>query len=142
MTQLPGNLSATERSVSAFLGLSLATLAVRGGHPLVRALSGVASAALLARWYAGHCAVKAAVTGQGTFGEGVADQWERMWPPQGSTERDTAAPTIARDHSDAIDEAVNDSFPASDPPASHIPDEPPVNAEAKWEAARGITEPK
>lgn len=35
-----------------------------------------------------------------------------------------------------VDEAVADTFPASDPPASHIPDEPPVNADAKWEAAK------
>jgi hypothetical protein len=34
-----------------------------------------------------------------------------------------------------IDTAMNDSFPASDPPASRIPDEPPVNAAANWEAA-------
>jgi hypothetical protein len=36
----------------------------------------------------------------------------------------------------AIDESIDESFPASDPPASRLPDEPPINAEAKWEAAR------
>ena len=35
----------------------------------------------------------------------------------------------------AVDVSVNDSFPASDPPASHLPDEPPSNADAKWAAA-------
>jgi hypothetical protein len=35
----------------------------------------------------------------------------------------------------AVDDSIKQSFPASDPPASRIPDEPPVNAEAKWEAA-------
>lgn len=35
----------------------------------------------------------------------------------------------------AVDDSIKQSFPASDPPASRLPDEPPVNAEAKWEAA-------
>lgn len=35
----------------------------------------------------------------------------------------------------AVDESSKQSFPASDPPASHTPDEPPVNADAKWQAA-------
>jgi uncharacterized membrane protein len=40
------------------------------------------------------------------------------------------------EHTKAVDESVKGSFPASDPPGSHLPDEPPSNAEAKWEAAR------
>lgn len=45
---------------------------------------------------------------------------------------------------DAVDESVNDSFPASDPPASRLADVPPANAEAKWDAARAArqTHPK
>ncbi len=35
----------------------------------------------------------------------------------------------------AIDASLQETFPASDPPASHIPDLPPVNAEDKWRAA-------
>ena len=35
----------------------------------------------------------------------------------------------------AVDQSIKESFPASDPPASRIPDKPPVNADAKWEAA-------
>jgi hypothetical protein len=34
-----------------------------------------------------------------------------------------------------IDASLKETFPASDPAASHIPDLPPSNAEAKWSAA-------
>jgi hypothetical protein len=36
--------------------------------------------------------------------------------------------------SGAVDESSGHSFPASDPPARHTPDRPPVNAAAMWEA--------
>jgi hypothetical protein len=45
------------------------------------------------------------------------------------------SPTLAS-KLDAIDESVDQSFPASDAPASRIPDVPPVNADARWAAAR------
>ena len=35
-----------------------------------------------------------------------------------------------------VDRAVEESFPASDPPAIHVKDDPPVNAGAKWQAAK------
>ncbi len=35
-----------------------------------------------------------------------------------------------------VDRAVEESFPASDPPAVHVKDDPPVNAGAKWQAAK------
>jgi len=38
--------------------------------------------------------------------------------------------------SKAVDESSDESFPASDPPGTHSPDEPPSNADSKWEAAR------
>lgn len=38
-----------------------------------------------------------------------------------------------------LDEALADTFPASDPPASRFPDVPPSNAEAMWEAHHNAT---
>ena len=35
-----------------------------------------------------------------------------------------------------VEEAGKESFPASDPPASGLPDTPPTNADEKWKAAR------
>jgi hypothetical protein len=40
--------------------------------------------------------------------------------------------------SKAVDESSKDSFPASDAPGTHLPDEPPSNADAKWEAAKKL----
>lgn len=130
MAQQSGNLSNTERTVSTLLGTALALVAARRGNPIIRALSATASAALLARAYAGHCGMKSALTGQTSLAGGIADQWHRM---SGAGRADAS---IRAAQSDAIDESVDQSFPASDPPASHLPDEPPVNAEAKWRAAR------
>jgi len=140
MTQQSGNLSNTERTVSTILGSALALVAARRGNPLIRALAGTASAALLARAYAGHCAMKAALTGQTSLTGGMADQWRRMsGTPRSGTPRSHAPQSDTLAHaaqSDAVDESVDQSFPASDPPASHYADEPPANAEAKWRAAR------
>ena len=36
----------------------------------------------------------------------------------------------------AVDRSLKETFPASDPAASHLPDLPPSNAEDKWKAAR------
>lgn len=40
----------------------------------------------------------------------------------------------ARSRSRHMDRALEDTFPASDPPAWSSPDVPPSNAEAKWKA--------
>ena len=70
--------------------------------------------------------------------------WEARGCPAGSSERDwldaerqlsaadSAAPAAS---AKGIDDALKDTFPASDPPASHLPDEPPANAGEKWAAA-------
>jgi hypothetical protein len=41
-----------------------------------------------------------------------------------------------RTEDEAVEEASKESFPASDAPASGLPDKPPVNADEKWKAAR------
>lgn len=73
--------------------------------------------------------------------------WEARGRPQGTAESDwlEAERQLAEKKSStrpetppsskALDASLKDSFPASDPPASHLPDEPPSNAEAKWKAA-------
>jgi hypothetical protein len=46
-----------------------------------------------------------------------------------------AAPKTRAAESEAVDASSKDSFPASDPPATQGPDEPPANAAEKWKAA-------
>jgi uncharacterized membrane protein len=107
MNQHTGDLSSTERATSALIGLSFALVALRRGNLLWRMLTGVAGVTLLARSLTGNSLTK------------------------GASVRQTS-----RSYEDAVDESVQDTFPASDPPASHLADVPPSNAEAKWEAAR------
>jgi DUF2934 family protein len=49
---------------------------------------------------------------------------------------DGATPHERRQATEKVDRTVEDSFPASDPPAVHIKDEPPANAGDKWKAAK------
>jgi hypothetical protein len=69
--------------------------------------------------------------------------WQARGCPDGSSEMDwyeaelqlsSGATTPAADA--AVDESGAGSFPASDAPATHIPDKPPSNAGAKWAAAK------
>lgn len=131
-----GNLTSVERITSGFLGLLLGAAALRGGRSWVRAASAIAGASLLARAASGHCAVKAATLGHSSLADGVKDEWKgmRRGTDIGTHGRPGSPLHTARSRS--VDEGVNDSFPASDPPASHLPDEVPANAEAKWAAAR------
>ena len=73
-----GNLSRAERTWSAVIGTALSLLVLRRGSPALRSLTAAAGLGLLARAIAGHCAVKAAMTGQTSVGQGLRDQWRRM----------------------------------------------------------------
>jgi hypothetical protein len=103
-----GNLSAGERAASVLFGLALSIVALTARPRVLGAVCGVFAGGLLARAAAGHCGVKAALLNR----------------------------TRLREQSQAIDESLEETFPASDPPASRLPDEPPSNADAKWAAAR------
>jgi uncharacterized membrane protein len=70
-----GNLSNGERFASAIFGVGLTMFAARRGGPLLRLLAGVAGTSLIGRAIAGHCGMKAAVTGQSTLKEGMQEQW-------------------------------------------------------------------
>jgi hypothetical protein len=37
-----------------------------------------------------------------------------------------------------LDESLEETFPASDPPAAHLRDDPPANAPALWRTARRL----
>jgi hypothetical protein len=74
--------------------------------------------------------------------------WEARGRRHGYAEQDwldaerelrSKQPAAASSHK-AIDDSLKQSFPASDPPSSHFPDEPPVNADAKWAAAGVVRE--
>lgn len=66
--------------------------------------------------------------------------WKARGCPEGSAEQDWYAAQQRlhgerRADSQAVDETVKESFPASDPPAPPLPDNPPSNADEKWAAA-------
>ncbi len=136
MNAQAGNLSNSERGTSALFGVALSALAVGRGSPWLRVVSGLLGASLLARAAAGHCGVKAALTGHSSIGEGLSDQWRRMTGRASRAAHGLPGSPVHASQSQAVDESVAQSFPASDAPASRLPDEPPVNAEDKWAAAR------
>ncbi len=118
-----GNLSNTERTWSALIGASLSLLAVRRSSTILRSLGAITGMALLARALAGHCGVKAALSGHTSLAEGLRDQWRHTRAPRSQFGQDLGGSSAAK--SEAIDTGVEGSFPASDPPASHLPDESP-----------------
>jgi hypothetical protein len=108
--------------MSALVGASFSCLALRSSSTLTaRALSGLIGSGLLTRAATGRCAVKAALLGEGVRLETIAE------PPESPHDSVQSA---------RVDEGLEGSFPASDPPASRLPDAPPRNAEDKWKAAK------
>jgi hypothetical protein len=63
--------------------------------------------------------------------------WEERGRPEGRAEEDwfEAGRRLESDQhradSAAVDESARESFPASDPPSSHLPDKPPVNVKKR-----------
>jgi hypothetical protein len=96
-------------------------------------------------WY--HFMVKGEITvpkDHRSIGEIAYQLWQARGCPQGSAEQDwleaerrldAAQPKPPVTATKAVDESLKASFPASDPPASQLPDQPPVNADEKWKAA-------
>jgi ferritin-like metal-binding protein YciE len=72
-----GNLNTIERWLSLLGGIGLIASAVRGGTAGRIARGGV-GLSLLARGAAGHCAMKAAMTGESSLKEGFKDQWQQL----------------------------------------------------------------
>lgn len=65
--------------------------------------------------------------------------WEARGRPDGSSQEDwlNAEAELHRHASEQsiVDESSKESFPSSDAPGSHLPDEPPSNSDAKWAAS-------
>jgi hypothetical protein len=62
--------------------------------------------------------------------------WEERGRPHGSAQMDWyEAERRFGTFVPPTDSSVMDSFPASDPPATHRADRPPSNADSKWQAA-------
>lgn len=80
-----------------------------------------------------------------TIAERAYQLWNARGRPHGSEQEDwlEAERQLASEEVDpsscaadgALDATLQETFPASDPPASHIADEPPSNAQDKWDAA-------
>jgi hypothetical protein len=70
--------------------------------------------------------------GRPSDGSGYEDwlEAERQLSKEPPLLTEEAAPSMR-----ATDDTLKASFPASDPPASRLPDVPPANADAKWKAA-------
>lgn len=67
---------------------------------------------------------------------GCADGYaEEDWLQAERELLDEQTPAATPSPTRAVDESVKESFPASDPPASRLPDNPPINADDKWAAA-------
>jgi len=78
-----------------------------------------------------------------SIGELAYRLWQSRGCPDGTAEQDwldaekqlAIQTSTRRVNPETVDDPLKGTFPASDPPASHLPDEPPANADAKWKAA-------
>ena len=73
--------------------------------------------------------------------------WEQRGKPDGGPDEDwfeaeRLLGARPRTDNQRVDESVRESFPASDAPASGLPDKPPANAETKWAAADAAKQPR
>jgi hypothetical protein len=73
--------------------------------------------------------------------------WEQRGKPEGDAERfwfeaERLLGAQPRTDSQRVDESVRESFPASDAPASGLPDKRPANADSKWAAADAAKQPR
>jgi hypothetical protein len=81
---------------------------------------------------------------QQTIAELAYAMWHSRGCPDGTPEEDwyaaeqQVATTTdgAQAQVDSLDESLGESFPASDPPASHLPDVPPANAGDQWKTQK------
>jgi hypothetical protein len=79
---------------------------------------------------------------KGSIGQHAYQLWLDRGCPEGTAEQDwldaerqLRAAQPSSQTSQAVDDSLKNTFPASDPPATQIPDAPPSNAEEKWKAA-------
>jgi uncharacterized membrane protein len=70
-----GNLSRGERIGSALIGLGAIWFLGRSRGPLGKFIGGTLGTSLIGRAFAGHCGMKAALTKQTSFRQGISDQW-------------------------------------------------------------------
>jgi hypothetical protein len=73
--------------------------------------------------------------------------WEQRGKPDGDAqehwfEAERLLGAGRRTDNQRIDESVRESFPASDAPASGLPDKRPANADSKWAAADAAKQPR
>lgn len=100
LAERPGNLSRAERWLSMIGGVGLLLAATRGGAAGRLARTGV-GVSLLARGATGFCAVKAALQGESTLGDGLREQWRRLSESVASTKA-LSGPSAQIDNMEAL----------------------------------------
>ena len=79
-----------------------------------------------------------------SIGELAYRLWQSRGCPEGTAEQDwldaerqllSIQSTVRPVKSEAVDDSLQGTRPAGDPPASHGPDHAPANADAKWKTA-------